>query len=762
MNFWIKQWKFRKNKNKKKIFITQLPPPNITGKLHIGHNLEHTIMDILIRYKYFLGYKTIFIPGIDHAGIATQLIVKNNFIKKYNKKNIIKKIFIWKNIISKKIINQILKLGLLLNWKYKYFTLNKNINLIIKKVFKKLFKKKIIYKKSKLVNWDYKFKTVVSDLEIKKKRKKIFGYYIRYYFNKNNKKYIIIFTTKPETLFGDTALAISFKNKKNLILNKIEIIIPILNKKISIIKSNYVKNNLGTGILKITPFHDFNDYKIYKKNNLKKICIFKYNGKLNKNNPIKYQNIKIKKFKKIIIKDLIKKKYIQKKIKYLTKISYIEKTGIIPLKMLTKQWFLKIKKKYKKKIFKIIKNGEIKFIPNYWKNTFYSWINNMKEWCISRQIFWGHRIPIYYKKKYRDKNVLDTWFSSSLIPIFFYKNFKKKKISLPFNIIISGFDIIFFWIIKMIIMTLYIKNKIPFKKIIIHGLICDSNNKKMSKSKGNIISYNNLFKNINFKNKIYFTDILRFTFSNLNIYKNSIIFKKKYINKNYKFINKLLNGIKFIKINLKKNNFNFNDYIFYKKLKNLKIIKYSIFDIYINSLLQKLIINIKKNFSNYKINKISKKIYNFIWNEFCNFYIQVVKKDLKNSNLLKNKIILFNLINILKNIIKLINPIMPFFSEKIWKKISFFFFKKKRNKFIFNYKYPIFNFNNINNKNENFIKKIKIIKKKYIKFKNKNLLIKNNINLLFNNIKSNIFYINLKYIKKYYIYNFKIENILLY
>ncbi len=827
-NFWTKNNIFNpEKKNKKKIFSIIMPPPNITGNLHIGHAFQQTIMDIIIRYNKMIGKNTLWLMGTDHAGIATQIIVENNLKKKkikYNKKKLIKELWKWKKKQEKKIYKQTKLIGSSIYWKKTCFSLNKNFSYAVNKVFIKLFNDKLIYKSKKIVFWDTKIKTVISDLEIIKKKKIVKKYYIKFKIFKS-KKNIIISTTKPEMLLGITSIIINIHKFKKYKKKYKYLINPINN---NLIKIKIINNNKEKfKYIKIIPGHNFKDFKIAKKYNIfilnifnkngtlkKKSEIINYNKKNNKylnlNNPKWIINLNIKKIKKKIINFLYKKKIIEK-IKYKKKnIKYSNKSNSIILPLITNQWYIKIKHLSKKAI-ETIKKKKIIFYPSKYKKLFFSWIKNIKDWCISRQIYWGHKIPIYYddkkniytgynkkqiskknkipiKKIKQEKGVLDTWFSSSLWS-FACLGWPKKTINFklfhPLNLVVSGFDIIFFWITRMIIMTLYtikIKkiNQIPFKKVFITGLIKDENGKKMSKSLGNVIDLEDILNGISLKK------LIKKRTSNLINEKNK---KKIKINT----INKFPNGIKSNQIdvlrfalaynstsnlninfnlNQLKNAYNYcnklwNIFIYIKKiykkkiiLKKKKIKKLSLIEHWILYKFIKLTKKYKKLIKIFYFNNICKILFNFLKKDFSDWYLESLK-HINKKNIYKKKIFLFFII---EKILNISHPITPFITEYIWQKISGNNFKNKKsilfNKII-NYNYfrkekKLINIFNIIQKIIKYIRKYKKKNKKKISkiiliglnLIEKKIFIKNKYIFKIINIKK-IFFINKNIFKKY-------------
>ncbi|WP_343187624.1 valine--tRNA ligase [Buchnera aphidicola (Periphyllus koelreuteriae)] len=851
--FWEKKkfFKVSKKKSNKKSFCIIMPPPNVTGILHMGHAFQQTIMDILIRFNRMKGKNTLFQVGTDHAGIATQLLIEKKILKKngktrkdYKKKYFIKKTWNWVNKCKKKIFYQMKRLGNSIDWSREKFTLDPKISKGVKKSFIILYNKGLIYKKKTIVNWDIHLQTVISDLEVNNKNVKTTMWYIKYFFSSkknilNKKNYIIVATTRPETIFGDVAIAINPKDKRYIKCFGWHVIVPIINRIIPIIFDYEIKIKKGTGCVKITPAHDFFDYKIGIKHSLSMIKIFSKNGNIKKKISIydhkgkkqNIDNIEIpKKFhmlnrfdsRKKIIKFLKKYNFLKKKEYINSFVPFGDRSNTIIEPMLTNQWFLKTSSLSKRAILEV-KNKNIVFFPKKYQNMYLSWMNNIQDWCISRQLWWGHKIPVWYdknnkiyvgksknkiRKKYnlnknfylkRDKNVLDTWFSSSLwtfLTLGWPKKSKELKMFHPTNIIISGFDIIFFWISRMIMLTIRILKKkngihqIPFKKIYITGLIRDEKGQKMSKSKGNILNPIDLIDGINLKQLIYnktykleknsnkFSKILK------NIYKNfpngiesfgadSVRFTCAALSNNSRnifwdmnrlkgyrnFCNKLWNASRFI----------FKYITEYEIIKKISINKLSFFDKWIitklNILIKKYVIYIKK----YRFDIISNLIHDFIWNNFCDWYLEISKSIFKTGKICEINNSKKILIYILEILLKLSHPIIPFITEYIWKKIQCL---KKNNiiESIVKQKFPKYNKNNINLQS---IKKMKIFKNIFIELRsvrnflkikyNKkiSIFLKNfNKNTIFFIKKNKIFIKNIMFLKKIKIFSKKYNSIL--
>ncbi|MCR3754693.1 MAG: valine--tRNA ligase [Candidatus Westeberhardia cardiocondylae] len=749
--YWEKHGYFKENNSNKNNYCIIMPPPNITGNLHIGHALQQTIMDILIRFQRMQGKNTLWQPGMDHAGIATQILIEKKILKEkkhnlnhtYTKKEFLKKTWQWKKTSHSIISNQIKRLGSSVNWDKERFTMDKKSSQAVKKAFLTLYKHNLIYQGTKIVHWDTKLQTAISDLETEHKNTQGTLWYLQYPIypiNTNNAlDYVVVATTRPETIFGDTGIAINPKDTRYKKLTGKFVKLPLIDRIIPIIKDSSINMNQGTGCVKITPAHDFNDYKIGIKNNLPIVNIFTKNGKIRKKpeifqkdtNTQNYQQIsyKIPKIfhnldrfaaRKLVIKQLKTLGLIKKSQKNNTTVPYSSKTNTIVEPMITKQWYIRISKLANTAI-KVVQENKIQFIPEKYRKIYFHWMHNIQDWCISRQLWWGHKLPIWYdnqnkiyagyneryiRKKYnlsqtttlhQENDVLDTWFSSGLwtfSSLGWPQNTKTFKKFHPTDIIVSGFDIIFFWIARMIMLTTYLlKNKhnketIPFKQVYITGIIKDANGEKMSKSKGNIIDPVDIIdgislkelikkhnKNINtqhnqdikksiqtnFPNGIqaYGADTLRLTLTSLTSKHHNIRWDMKKLTGYKNFCNKLWNASKFVLINTHNQD--------YKALNETNK-KFSKTDLWIITKLNKTIKKIHNALNHYRFDLATEILYEFTWHQFCDWYIEFAKFTIKYEKPQKISGTKHTLITTLEKLLRLLHPIIPFITEKIWQK----------------------------------------------------------------------------------------------
>jgi len=684
--YWEKNKFFKPKKNKKKHFSIVIPPPNVTGSLHMGHALNNSLQDLLVRFYRMNGYETLWQPGTDHAGIATQAVVEKKLQEKdINKNNLgrdkfIQEVWKWKKESGDQIINQLKKLGCSCDWSRNRFTMDKELSESVIKTFVQLYNKKLIYKDTKLVNWDTKLETAISDLEVEQKEVQSKLYFIKYKIYGED-AFLTIATTRPETMLGDTAVAVNPKDIRYKKYIGKDINIPIVNRRVKIISDNYVSINQGSGALKVTPAHDFNDFEIGKRHKLNFINIFEKNGRLNNNAPEELKGIDRFEARDIIIKKLKENNLLEKIENINNSIPYGDRSNSIIEPLLTEQWFLDAKFLSKKAI-QVVKNKKTNFFPKNWSKTYFQWMNNIQPWCISRQLWWGHRIPAWYAndkkifvakseseakkiaKKYykknvelkRDEDVLDTWFSSALWP-FATLGWPKKTYELkrfyPTSVLVTGFDIIFFWVARMMMMGNYLIQKEPFSKVYVHALVRDEKGQKMSKSKGNVIDPLDII------NK-YGADSLRFTLISMAAPGRDIKLSEDRVKGYRNFLNKIWNANKFSrindcklnkKINIKKTNLDVNKWIYFELIKTAN--------------------EAKKHISNFRFDEAARIIYQFVWHSYCDWYIEF-SKPIFDSNNKKNIEESRNMSAFVQSsILILLHPFIPFFTEKIWQDFKF-------------------------------------------------------------------------------------------
>ena len=702
-------------KNLKTNYSIVLPPPNVTGTLHMGHAFQHTIIDILIRYNRMLGKSVLWQPGTDHAGIATQLVVENNLANEGKSRHeigrdkLIEEIWKWKEQSGNTIIKQTKRLGSSADWSRNRFTMDEGLSKAVGKVFIELYNQKIIYKGKRLINWDIKLQTAISDLEVLNVEKDGKLYYLKYPLNEDN-GFITVATTRPETLFGDVAVCVNPEDArfKNFIGKTVTI--PLVNRKVPIISDEDIDQDFGTGCVKITPGHDFNDYNMGVKHKLDIINILNKNGTFNNNVPPDFEGKNIHESRSDVIKILESIKLIEKIEDYKMTVPIGERSGEIIEPLLTSQWFMNMKSLVKPAI-EAVENSSTKIIPNNWEKIYFNWLNNIQDWCISRQIWWGHRIPAWYDddgnifvgeseesirkennigsniKLKQDDDVLDTWFSSALWPFStmgWPDQTKELDDYYPTSVLVTGFDIIFFWVARMMMMGLKFLGKVPFKTIYIHGLVRDNEGKKMSKSIGNVIDPIDIIDGINLNDlvqkrttglmqpkhkdrvkertskefpdgiKPYGADALRFCFCALASTGRDINFDLQRIEGYRNFCNKLWNASRFIFLTTENHNYN----------ARLSFEKLSDYEKYLMIKLDNLVIEYKKHCSNYRFDLMASGLYSFIWNEYCDWFLEIAKNS--NNKEQTNNV----LIHSLQIILKLCHPIIPYITEEIWSEIT--------------------------------------------------------------------------------------------
>ncbi len=686
-DYWIKNNCFKPKRGKaNKSFSIVIPPPNITGRLHMGHALNNSLQDVLVRFKRMKGFETLWQPGTDHAGIATQAVVEKNLEKEnltknqLGRDNFIKRVWEWKDESGGIILDQLKKLGCSCDWSRTRFTMDDDLSKAVIKVFVDLYNNKLIFKDKKLVNWDTKLQTAISDLEVIQKDVQSQLYYINYSIVGTENK-ITIATTRPETMMGDTAIAVNPKDERYKQLIGKKVLIPLVNRTIEIIADYYADPEQGSGAVKITPAHDFNDYDVGKRNKLEIINIFEKDGSIN-NNGIK-EFIGLDRFdaRKQIIKKLKENGQLVKIDNIKNKVPYGDRSNSIIEPFLTEQWFVDAKKLAKKPI-KIVDEGKTTFYPLNWTKTFFQWMKNIEPWCVSRQIWWGHRIPAWYdnnnnifvaenenealklaKKKNKklvklkqETDVLDTWFSSALWPfatLGWPKKTKELSKFYPTSVLVTGFDIIFFWVARMLMMGNYFKNKSPFKKVYVHALVRDEKGQKMSKSKGNVIDPLELINE-------YGADSLRFTLISMASPGRDVKLSKDRVVGNRNFITKVWSANNFLKLNKCK----------YDKKVILNSIKLPINQWIYNEfvLTQNLV---SKNLEIFRFDEAARHIYQFVWHYYCDWYLEFLKPIFNSKNKAElNEARLFSSF-MMSNILKLLHPFIPFFSETVWGKNNY-------------------------------------------------------------------------------------------
>ena len=679
---WVEKGCFKAEvSSKKEPYTIMMPPPNVTGSLHIGHALTFTLQDILIRYFRMKGRDVLWQPGTDHAGIATQMVVERQLNEKgidrrdIGRDEFLNKVWEWKEHSGGQITNQLRALGASPDWDKERFTMDDGLSSAVKKVFVKLFNEGLIYKDKRLVNWDTKLLTAISDLEVEQREMESQFWYIKYSLE-NTENFIVVATTRPETMLGDVAVAVNPKDERyNQFIGK-NLILPIANRKIPIISDDYTEIDKGTGAVKITPAHDFNDFEVGKRHGLKNINIFDQNGCLNKNVPPEFEGLDRFVAREKIVKLLNQNNLIEKIETIINVVPHGDRSGTIIEPWLMDQWYVNAEA-LAKPALESVKSGETKFVPKSWENTFFDWMENIQPWCISRQLWWGHRIPawygpdnkvfvaenskdaqksadLFYGKKVllkQDEDVLDTWFSSALWP-FSTLNWPEESDLLkkyyPSDVLVTGFDIIFFWVARMMMMGIhFMKGVSPFKEVYIHALVRDEKGQKMSKSKGNVMDPLDLLEK-------YSADSLRFTLCAMAAQGRDIKLSEERIIGYRNFSTKIINACKFLKLN---DCYNFQDI-------DLSDIKLPI-NIWILNKLIDVYDNVEKAMINYKFNEYSDSIYKFVWGDYCDWYLEFLKPVFKSKVSEDINEVKYVSSFIMKSILKLLHPIKPYLTEEL-------------------------------------------------------------------------------------------------
>lgn len=654
-----------------------LPPPNITGKLHLGHALDDTLQDILMRTKRMQGFSTLWLPGQDHASIATEVKVENELLKEgivkkeIGREAFLEKVWEWTEEYRGKIRNQVKKLGCSLDFTRERFTMDQQLDKAVKHFFVKLYNEGLIYQGNRITNWCPKCKTALSDAEIEYSEHEGHFWHVKYPVVGSD-EYLEIATTRPETMLGDTAVAVNPKDERYAHLVGKTLMLPLVNREIPIVADDYVDMEFGTGAVKITPAHDPNDYQVGKRHNLPEINVMFDDGRINYEET-RYHGMDRYEARKAIVEDLKNEGSLVKIKEHNHNVSCHDRCNTVIEPIISKQWFVKMEELAKPAI-EVVKNKKVNFVPERFDKTYFNWMENIQDWCISRQLWWGHRIPVWYckdcgevivvteeptkcpkcnsEKLQQDNDVLDTWFSSALWP-FSTLGWPDKtpdlKYFYPNNTLVTGYDIIFFWVARMVFSGLYCMDDIPFDTVLIHGIVRDSEGRKMSKSLGNGVDPIEVIEE-------YGADALRFTLVTGNAPGNDIRYYPERVESARNFANKIWNASRFVLMNLDKDLMDK-----YKDNKN-----YTIADKWILSRLNKVVKEVTENIEKFELGIASQKIYDFIWGEFCDWYIELVKPVLYGEDE-QSKGIAFNVLHrVLETSLQLLHPIMPFITEEIY------------------------------------------------------------------------------------------------